>query len=80
MTFDTAAALVIVIALNFYALMGGADYGGGVWDLLARGPRANQQRDVIAQETNVVTMAGCLACHNKRQVLTDCADCHAPRQ
>jgi hypothetical protein len=38
------------------------------------------QRDVIAQETNIVTMAGCMACHNKRQVLTDCGDCHAPRQ
>lgn len=37
-------------------------------------------RDVIVQETNVVTMAGCLACHNKRQVYTDCGDCHAPRQ
>jgi c(7)-type cytochrome triheme protein len=38
------------------------------------------ERDVIAQETNVVTMTGCLACHNKRQVFTDCGDCHAPRQ
>jgi hypothetical protein len=38
------------------------------------------ERDVLTQETNVVTMAGCLACHNKRQVLTDCGDCHAPRQ
>jgi Cytochrome c7 and related cytochrome c len=38
------------------------------------------ERDVIAQETNVVTMVGCLACHNKRQVYTDCGDCHAPRQ
>jgi c(7)-type cytochrome triheme protein len=38
------------------------------------------ERDVITQETNVVTMAGCLACHNKRQVFTDCGDCHAPRQ
>jgi hypothetical protein len=37
-------------------------------------------RDVIARETNVTTMAGCLACHNKRQVFTDCGDCHAPRQ
>jgi cytochrome c7-like protein len=38
------------------------------------------QREVIAQETNIVTMAGCMSCHNKRQVLTDCGDCHAPRQ
>jgi c(7)-type cytochrome triheme protein len=38
------------------------------------------ERDVIKQETNVVTMAGCLACHDKRQVFTDCRDCHEPRQ
>lgn len=38
------------------------------------------ERDVITEETNVATMVGCLACHNRRQVLTDCGDCHAPRQ
>ena len=38
------------------------------------------ERDVIAQETNIVTMLGCVTCHNKRQVFTDCGDCHAPRQ
>ena len=30
---------VILTALMLYALTGGADFGGGVWDLLARGPR-----------------------------------------
>jgi cytochrome d ubiquinol oxidase subunit II len=39
----------IVVALNLYMLMGGADYGGGVWDLLASGPRASRQRDLIAK-------------------------------
>jgi cytochrome d ubiquinol oxidase subunit II len=43
-----ASALVIALALNVYAISGGADYGGGVWDLLARGPRAARQRDLIA--------------------------------
>jgi hypothetical protein len=42
------------------------------------GPVAS--RDVIARETAITTMAGCMACHNKRQVFTDCGDCHAPRQ
>jgi hypothetical protein len=37
------------------------------------------ERDVIAQETNVVTMLGCRTCHDKRQVFTDCAACHEPR-
>ncbi len=43
-----ASALVIVAALTLYAVTGGADYGGGVWDLLARGPRAGRQRQLIA--------------------------------
>jgi cytochrome d ubiquinol oxidase subunit II len=43
-----AAGLVIVIALDLYVVTGGADYGGGVWDLLARGPRARRQRELIA--------------------------------
>ncbi|HET7601586.1 MAG TPA: cytochrome d ubiquinol oxidase subunit II, partial [Gemmatimonadales bacterium] len=35
-------------ALILYGLLGGADYGGGVWDLLATGPRAREQRRLIA--------------------------------
>jgi cytochrome d ubiquinol oxidase subunit II len=31
-----------------YALFGGADFGGGVWDLLASGPRKQEQRALIA--------------------------------
>jgi cytochrome d ubiquinol oxidase subunit II len=44
----TFAALTILAALILYSLSGGADYGGGVWDLLASGPRARQQRELIA--------------------------------
>lgn len=36
------------VALTAYVLLGGADYGGGVWDLLASGPRRAQQRELIA--------------------------------
>lgn len=39
---------VILIALTAYVLLGGADFGGGVWDLLASGPRKTHQRDLIA--------------------------------
>lgn len=38
------AALAGVVA---YALLGGADFGGGVWDLFATGPRRKQQRLAI---------------------------------
>jgi cytochrome d ubiquinol oxidase subunit II len=37
----------LLISLTFYALMGGADYGAGVWHLLARGPRAEAHRTLI---------------------------------
>jgi cytochrome d ubiquinol oxidase subunit II len=48
---DTAflLAAVLVMSLTFYALLGGADYGGGLWDLLARGPTADRQRATIAR-------------------------------
>jgi len=50
----SASALAIIVAgiagvaLTAYLLLGGADYGGGVWDLLASGPRRTQQRELIA--------------------------------
>ena len=39
---------VMLVALIAYALLGGADFGAGVWDLLARGETADRQRRVIA--------------------------------
>jgi cytochrome d ubiquinol oxidase subunit II len=45
---ETIIAVIMLMALILYALLGGADYGGGVWDLLARGPRAEAQRALIA--------------------------------
>ena len=44
-----AIAVFILLALILYALMGGADFGGGMWDLLATGPRAADQRNAIAR-------------------------------
>jgi cytochrome bd ubiquinol oxidase subunit II len=40
-------AAALLVSLIIYALTGGADYGGGVWDLFAFGPRAEQQRRLI---------------------------------
>lgn len=40
-------AVFILVALIVYAVTGGADFGGGVWDLFASGPRAQQQRTLI---------------------------------
>ena len=41
-------AWVIVVALNAYVLFAGADFGGGVWDLFASGPRREKQRELVA--------------------------------
>ena len=37
------------VAVAVYALTAGADFGGGVWDLLASGPRRERQRELIAE-------------------------------
>ncbi len=42
------AAGTALLGLMAYALLGGADFGGGVWDLFATGPRRQAQRDAIA--------------------------------
>lgn len=41
-------ALILMVSLTLYVLLGGADYGGGVWDLLSSGPRRQQQRELIS--------------------------------
>jgi cytochrome d ubiquinol oxidase subunit II len=49
MSLEVILAGVILVALIVYALLGGADFGGGVWDLFAWGPRARDQRETIAR-------------------------------
>lgn len=48
LTLPNVVAALVVLSLNAYAVMGGADYGGGVWDLLASGPRKKAQRALVA--------------------------------
>src|SRR5216117_3995369 len=45
---ELIVAIFILSSLIVYALMGGADFGGGMWNLLAFGPRAQRQRETIA--------------------------------
>ncbi len=44
----SSVAVALLLSLIVYALTGGADFGGGIWDLLATGPRAMRQRKAIA--------------------------------
>ena len=41
------SALAALGGIVAYALLGGADFGGGVWDLFATGPRKREQRLAI---------------------------------
>jgi cytochrome d ubiquinol oxidase subunit II len=47
--FEHSLAGVLLVALTFYLLSGGADYGAGVLSLTARGPRAREQAALIDQ-------------------------------
>ncbi|HEY6802876.1 MAG TPA: cytochrome d ubiquinol oxidase subunit II [Pyrinomonadaceae bacterium] len=49
MQLEVIIAGVMIASLIIYALLAGADYGGGVWDLFAFGPRAAEQRSLIAK-------------------------------
>jgi cytochrome d ubiquinol oxidase subunit II len=48
LTLPVITAAILALALTAYVLFGGADFGGGVWDLLATGPRKDRQREVIS--------------------------------
>lgn len=45
---EEMVAAVGVAAIIAYALFAGADFGAGVWDMLASGPRAAKQRQAVA--------------------------------
>jgi cytochrome d ubiquinol oxidase subunit II len=42
-----AVAAAGLLCVTLYGVLAGADFGGGVWDLFAAGPRRDEQRDAI---------------------------------
>jgi cytochrome d ubiquinol oxidase subunit II len=48
LSLSVLAAGLALLALTAYTVLAGADFGGGVWDFFARGPRANAQRRAIS--------------------------------
>ncbi|HYL45041.1 MAG TPA: cytochrome d ubiquinol oxidase subunit II, partial [Ktedonobacteraceae bacterium] len=40
---------VLGFSLIAYAVLGGADFGGGIWDFLAFGSQAERQRRLVGQ-------------------------------
>jgi cytochrome d ubiquinol oxidase subunit II len=49
MALDTFIAAVMLAALIAYAVLGGADFGAGVWDLVSYGPRQAAHRRALEQ-------------------------------
>ena len=75
----TPVPWVRVYALADYVFWShGKHLQAGVDCVACHGPVG--ERDVVAQETDIVTMLGCQRCHDQRKVFTDCGDCHEPRQ
>lgn len=55
MTKADAAAAILWVGATFYALFGGADFGGGLWDLLAGGPeKGARPRELIQRSLTPV--------------------------
>jgi cytochrome bd ubiquinol oxidase subunit II len=48
MSLEASILGIVWVGLTLYVLLAGADFGGGVWDLLASGERAPQQRALIS--------------------------------
>lgn len=46
---EVAVAGLALLAIVLYGVFAGADFGGGVWDLFASGPRKAEQRAAIAR-------------------------------
>ncbi len=49
MALEELIAVAGLLSVMVYGLFGGADFGGGIWDLFAAGPRRDAQRAAIAQ-------------------------------
>src|SRR5207253_942623 len=49
MSLEVMTAGIILASLTFYVLLGGADFGAGVWRLLARGSHGPAQRRLIEE-------------------------------
>src|SRR5262245_35425571 len=48
MAVEDLVAAVGLMGVVAYGVLGGADFGGGIWDFFASGPRRDEQRRAIA--------------------------------
>jgi cytochrome d ubiquinol oxidase subunit II len=48
---STAAAVILWVGATFYAIFGGADFGGGFWDLIAGNPEKGERPRLAIQRS-----------------------------
>src|SRR5665811_454094 len=66
MSAPDAAAMILWVGATLYAVFGGADFGAGIWDLLARGEQGPRARALLERsltpvwEANHVWLIFCL--------------------
>ncbi len=53
-TLEVTILLMMGAGVTLYVLLGGADFGGGLWDLLASGPSRERQRALISDSIGPV--------------------------
>src|SRR6201989_2599393 len=46
-----AVSGILLASVTLYALLGGADFGGGLWDLLAGGDRGGREPRALIEES-----------------------------
>src|SRR5919109_4643029 len=49
MTLTYTILIILWLSLIVYAVLGGADFGGGIWDFFAFGKEAERERRLIGQ-------------------------------
>jgi len=49
LSYEVAILGAVWLGLTLYALLGGADFGGGVWSAIASGPTRERQRELVAR-------------------------------
>ena len=54
---DDAVAVVLIAAVSAYAVLAGADFGAGFWDLVAGGAdRGERPRALIVEDESLVLL------------------------
>ena len=79
MTLAYVVLTILWLSLIAYAVLGGADFGSGIWDFLASGPLAERQRLLIEQALGPVWEANHVLLVSQVEVLETTLACEGAR-